>query len=325
MRNPRKNHRQTDRLQDSVQYSLRRTDYSREPTSDCEAVRLLVSIPTMLTPPIAKSTLLKPAQYRRFAELVYHLTRINLGTEKQELVAARVSKRLRHLKLSRYEDYEALITGPNRRTEIPHLIDVISTHHTYFYREQSHFEFVREQFASTANAAEPNRNLRFWSAACSTGEEPVTLAISLADAGLSPEHFEIFATDIAPNTINTARRGVFRKASLEKLPPAWRKRYFQQGINEWHEHCRLIPKLRERIHYDVLNLAESYRWPRPFDVIFIRNVMIYFDRTTQFEVLTQALRFLRPDGYVITGQSESLAGIQLPLTSVRNSIYQYKP
>lgn len=272
-----------------------------------------------------KPALLNSGQYRRFAALVYELTRINLGNEKQELVAARVSKRLRHLKLPRYEDYEALITGPDREREIPHLIDVISTHHTYFYRESSHFDFIRNQVVPELLARRQSTPARFWSAACSTGEEPATLAMTLVDAGMAPESWEIHATDIAPQTVAKANRGIFLKTHLEKLPPVWRTRYFQKGTGQWQHHSRLVPSLRKRMRYSVLNLASPYEWEHPFDVIFIRNVMIYFDRPTQVEVLNRSLRFLRPEGLLITGQSESLAGIDAPLQPVRNSVYQFKP
>lgn len=257
--------------------------------------------------------------------MVYELTRINLGPEKQELVAARISKRLRRLNLPNYDAYFALLEGPGRDAELPHLIDVISTHHTYFYREERHFEFLRDHIVPELRVKAPNRRWRFWSAACSTGEEGATLAIALAETGTHPRNFEIEASDIAANTVQTASRMVFKKSAIEKLPAQWRQRYFQRGVNQWNEHCRLVPSLRKSFAFSIVNLAHEYTWQQPFDVIFLRNVMIYFDRKTQVEVLTRALRFLRPHGYLITGQSESLAGIQLPLRTCCSSIYQHIP
>jgi chemotaxis protein methyltransferase CheR len=275
--------------------------------------------------PASNVSLLSPTQYRSFVAMVYELTRINLGPEKQELVAARLSKRLRRLNLPSYDAYFALLEGPGRAEELPHLIDVISTHHTYFYREERHFEYLRDHIVPELRAKVTGRPWRFWSAACSTGEEPATLAIALAESGAAPKQWEIHCSDIAPNTVQTASRMVFKRSALQKLPPTWRQKYFQLGVNQWREHCRLIPSLRQSFAFEIVNLAEDYGWPQPFDVIFLRNVMIYFDRPTQVEVLTRALRYLRPQGYLITGQSESLAGIRLPLRTVASSIYQFVP
>lgn len=279
----------------------------------------------MPNPPSSPVNLLSPAQYRDFVAMVYELTRINLGPEKQELVAARIGKRLRHLNLPNYDAYFNLIRGPQRDQELPHLIDAISTHHTYFYREQGHFEFLRDKIVPEMKKSAGTRRWRFWSAACSTGEETATLAIALTEAGLHPKLWEIHSTDIAAKTVNTATKMIFKSSALEKLPKPWRTRYFQSGVNQWRDHSRLVPSLRRNLSFGVLNLAGKYEWAQPFDVIFMRNVMIYFDRKTQEEVLKHALRFLRPKGYLITGQSESLAGIPLPLSTCCSSVYQYTP
>lgn len=294
-------------------------------TEDCARTcpkSLLLNTMTTTAP---KSNQLTSRQYRDFVAMVYQLTRINLGPEKQELVAARLSKRLRRLGLPNYDAYFALLEGPRREEELPHLIDVISTHHTYFYREHRHFEYLRDHIVPELRQSAPGRPWRFWSAACSTGEEPATLAIALSESGVNPRNWTIACSDIAANTVKTASRMIFKKGSLEKLPAQWRQRYFQRGVNQWSDHCRLVPALRKNMAFEIINLAENYNWSQPFDVIFLRNVMIYFDRKTQVEVLSHALRYLRPKGYLITGQSESLAGVQLPLQTRASSIYQYQP
>ena len=265
---------------------------------------------------------LTPKQYKAFADLVYQLTRVNLGTEKQELVAARICKRLRKLGLPSYQAYLDLLETPAREAEIPHLIEVITTHHTYFYREENHFAFLAEHIVPEFNRTMPQKTWRFWSAACSTGEEPVTIAITLAEAGVAPARWELVGTDIAPTTVEKASAGIFKRSGLTRFPPHWRAKYFQMGTGQSVEYCRIVPSLRRSMKFSTLNLASSYRWEHPFDVVFLRNVMIYFDRQTQFEVLTQVLRSMRPNAYLITGQSESLAGHDLPLKSLRPSIYQ---
>lgn len=267
---------------------------------------------------------LSPAQYAFFAALVYQLTRINLGPEKVELATARIRKRIRALKLPSFEAYLRLLQSPHRNEEIPHLIEVISTHHTYFNREKGHFDFVKETLVPELKATAPDRTWRFWSAACSTGEEPASLAMTLTDAGANPRRFQIHCTDIAPKTVEKASQMVFKQDALSQLPLKWQQHYFQKGINQWSDYRRVVPSLRKPFEFRVLNLGDTFVWDAPFDVIFLRNVMIYFDRKTQTEVISRCLRYLRPGGYLITGQSESLAGTQLPLTPVGVSIYKHK-
>ncbi|MFP4542118.1 MAG: CheR family methyltransferase [Opitutales bacterium] len=276
-------------------------------------------------PAIPPRNALTPKQYREFSTLVYELTRINLGSEKQELAAARINKRLRALSLPNVAAYLELLRSPLGEEEKPHLIDVISTHHTFFYREHTHFDFVRATIVPELQKQGGTRRWRFWSAACSTGEESATLAMTLAEAGADPHRWEIASTDISAGTVKTAARMIFKQAALQKLPAGWAGRYFHAGKAEWQGHCRLVPALRRSMTFGVLNLAEDYSWEAPFDTIFLRNVMIYFDRPTQLEVLKLALRHLRPGGYLISGQSESLAGLPLPLKTRCSSIYQYQP
>ena len=268
---------------------------------------------------------LSAKQYEYFAELVYKLTRINLGPDKLELASARISKRIRSLKLPNFDAYFQLLKSPDSEAEIPHLIEVISTHHTYFYRENGHFDFVKNTIVPELREKAKTRPWRFWSAACSTGEEPATLAMALVDAGVDPRQFHINCTDIAQDTVKRASQMVFRRSILHHLPNTWQQRYFQKGINQWRDYSRIVPSLRKTMDFRILNLAENFVWDAPFDTIFIRNVMIYFDRKTQFEVLSRCLKYLRPGGYLITGQSESLAGIELPLTPNGVSVYKYRP
>lgn len=267
---------------------------------------------------------LSPQQYEFFVALVYDLTRINLGKDKVELATARVGKRVRALKLRNFDAYFELLRSAGRDQEIPHLIEAISTHHTYFYRENSHFDFVKTKLVPELKATASGREWRFWSAACSTGEEPATLAMSLIDAGADPRRFHINCTDIAQDTVKKASQMVFKRSTLHHLPDSWQQRYFQKGMNQWRDYCRLVPSLRKTLDFRILNLAENFVWDAPFDTIFIRNVMIYFDRKTQREVLARCLKSLRPGGYLITGQSESLAGIDLPLAPRGVSVYQYQ-
>jgi chemotaxis protein methyltransferase CheR len=265
---------------------------------------------------------LSSALYEQLGALVYEVSRIKLSVERRNLVAGRVKKRLQKLQLENFEAYFDYLLGPKGEEELPHLIEAISTHHTYFYRESAHFDFVRETIVPELKSQEGNRLWRFWSAACSTGEEPATLAMTLAEAGASPKQFHISASDIAPATIRKASQMVFQRNTLHHLPGTWQQRYFQKGMNQWRDYCRLVPSLRNTLDFHTLNLAHDFSWDDPFDAIFLRNVIGHFDHRTQSEILNRIVRVLRPGGYLFIGQSESLPQIDSPLSRCGPSVYQ---
>ncbi len=266
--------------------------------------------------------------YEYIRQLVYAHSRINLGPDKMELVRSRVQKRLRVLGLADFESYCRLLDSTSGDEELTSLLDVISTNVTQFFREMEHFQYLQDQLlpgycaGKALSAREP---LRVWSAACSSGQEPYSLAILLAEFfRQQPERpWRISATDISTRMLEVARRGIYRN-DLIKLPSAnWLSDYFQKGSGSCEGHCRVKLSLRERVEFRHLNLFERpYPWTDKFHVIFCRNVMIYFDRPTQEQLVSHLAGQLEPAGYLFVGHSESLVGVEHGLKRLRPSIYQ---
>ena len=267
------------------------------------------------------------AEYEFIRQLVYDLSRINLGPDKSELVSSRLRKRARALQLDGLEAYIELLRSPAGEEEMTGLMDAISTNVTDFFREADHFEFLR----STAlpdwdrSGTTGTDGFRVWSAACSSGEEPYTAAITLA------EHFQqrpdrgwgIVASDISTRMLNRAEEGIYAHERVKLPSTDLLRRYFQKGSGQYEGYYRVRSELRQRITFRHLNLFE---WPYPFkdkfNVIFCRNVMIYFDRPTQEQLVPRLREQLTPGGYLFVGHSESLIGIDHSLTCVRPSIYR---
>lgn len=267
--------------------------------------------------------------YEFIRRLVYEQSRINLGPDKVELVRSRVQKRLRALGLPDFESYCRLLESSAGQDELTELLDVISTNVTEFFREWRHFEYLRDVVlpAWQAQAKQhPREPFRVWSSACSSGEEPYSIAILLAELlgeqrGLD---WRIMATDISTRVLGMAKEAVY-KADRVKLPaPEWLRSYFQKGVGSWEGHLRVKASLRERITFRRVNLFE---WPYPFNekfhVVFCRNVMIYFDRKTQEQLVPRLAQQLVPGGHLLVGHSESLVGLEHGLKCVRPSIYQH--
>ena len=262
--------------------------------------------------------------------LVYEQSHIQLGGEKKVLVASRLNKRLRRLQLPDYRAYCKLLHTSAGQEELSHLIDCISTHHTHFFREIKHFDFLREvvlpRRRATVNAE--CGPFRVWSAACSSGDEPYSLAISLAEylAPAESKAWQIEASDISNRMLEIARRGIYGADHLTGVRPEWLRRYFQKGVRDQEGHFRIKQELHRQVRFHVLNLLEAdYPFTRPFQVIFCRNVMIYFDRPTQEALVGRLAERLAPGGYLMVGHSESLSGIRHSLTLIQPAIYLKPP
>lgn len=270
---------------------------------------------------------MRDSEFEFIRTLVYERSRISLDPTKRELVAARVAKRLRANRLTSLADYCRMLGAPEQEDERSHLIDVISTNHTFFFREKAHFEFVTNTVAPEMRKraqAEGWRRLHAWSAGCSSGEEPYSLGITLAEAlGPSGWNWQIDATDISHGMLETAQAGIYPQAAIDDTAPPWARSYFQRGIGPQAGNCRIRPAIKAGIAFRQLNLLDrAAPFPEPCQLIFCRNVMIYFDRPTQAELVAKLARHLVPGGYLIIGHSESLAAITQPLKLIRPSIYQ---
>ena len=265
--------------------------------------------------------------YSRLRELVYDQAGINLGSEKKTMLEGRIRRRLKDLAIHSYAEYcDYLFSREGLRDELVHLIDVVTTNKTDFFREPRHFEFLTATAVPeflAANAA--RRPLLVWSAACSTGEEPYTLAMVLSEYGLTHPGFafRIIATDISTTVLKRAGLGIYSTDAVRPVPQNLKVKYFMRGRERSFERVRVVPELRRLVEFRRLNFMDSdYGMQERFDVIFCRNVIIYFDRPTQERILRKLAHHLVPRGYMFVGHSETLHDMDLPLAPVAPALYR---
>jgi chemotaxis protein methyltransferase CheR len=269
---------------------------------------------------------MEPRVFRRLSEIAKDRAGISLRPGKETLVAARIGKRLRALRLDTPGEYLHYLEQDGTGEEIVHFLNVISTNYTSFFREADHFERLREE--ACAWLAEGRRNIRIWCSASATGEEPYSIAMVLREA-MGPEtQVSILATDISTQALDTARNGVYPAAALEQLPRPLLHRYFsvlQPGDAQQRQY-QVTASLREMIVYKRLNLAHPpFPMRGPLDAVFCRNVMIYFEIAERSRLIAEAERLLSPGGLLFIGHAETLSGIQTSLTKVGVSVYQKPP
>jgi chemotaxis protein methyltransferase CheR len=238
--------------------------------------------------------------FRLISDRIYAFSGIRLPETKREMVYARLSRRLRSLGIGSFDDYVRFLELEPAEWE--HCTNALTTNVTAFYREEHHFRTLAEH----AKAARGDGPFRVWSAGCSTGEEPYTIAMCLADS-LPQREFKVLATDLDTQVIATAREGVYPLQSVLKLPEARQKRFFLRGAGRFEGRARVRREIASRVEFMRLNLMDA-EWPiEPgFDAIFCRNVMIYFDKPTQRRLVQRFARLLKPAGLFFAGHAESL-------------------
>lgn len=269
---------------------------------------------------------MRDSEFDFIRSLVYEHSRISLGTDKRQLVSARLGKRLRATNLPSLADYCRLLKAPGAEQELTHLIDAISTNHTFFFRETAHFDFLRDKVVpEMTQRARTERwpKFRTWSAACSSGEEPYSIAITLANCMTATWQWHIDATDISRRILARAAAAIYDRETVSRLPSSTVRAHFQRGVGAQDGNYRVKSTLRERVAFHHLNLLEGQpTFTEPFHVIFCRNVMIYFDRATQEELVDRLARRLVPGGYLFVGHSESLTHLRHSLEVVRPAVYR---
>lgn len=255
--------------------------------------------------------------------LIYERSRIRLHEGKQALIKARLGKRMRHLGCACLADYCEHLQTAAGQEEITHAVDALTTNFTNFLREEDHFQFLVDQ-ALPAMLGKGRRKFHVWSAACASGEEPFSLAFYLDDRFPLADGWDwhILATDISTKALGKAQAAIYAEERLSTLSDAWLRRCFQKGHGESEGYFRVKNRLRERINFRQVNLLGAYDFPERFEAILCRNVMIYFDRPTQQQLVLNLSRFLAPAGYLLIGHSESLNGLPLPFRCLRPSYYQ---
>ncbi len=257
------------------------------------------------------------AEYGAFVALVYDRCGITLGTGKKMLVTTRLAKRLRETGCSTFTEYLNSLAADRQGNELVHLLDAITTNTTSFFREPAAFDvvdaFVRQRLAAG------ERHFRFWSAASSTGMEAYTLAMLLAENGATKHDCAILATDISTRALSACREGIYPEAAIAPVPSELKKRYLQRNGAHW----QVCSELRALLTVNRLNLSRPpFPMRGPFDAIFCRNVMIYFDQAVRQRLISACVDLLRPGGLLLIGAAESLHGIDHPLHVVQPAAYR---
>jgi chemotaxis protein methyltransferase CheR len=263
---------------------------------------------------------LSPKDFRAVQTLAKRVFGLDLREGKESLVAARLSKRMRELGIEAVSDYLELVRSDRGGLELAALIDALTTNFTSFLREARHFQLLRELIAPLMK----RRDVAIWSAGCSTGEEPYSILFTMLDAAedASALRLRLLATDISRRVLNAAQLGVYPEGRLHELPGAWRARFFQRGVGAQSGFVRVRPELRDLIRFEHLNLIEPFDSVGRQTVIFCRNVMIYFDKPTQENLVRRFAAQLEPGGYLFIGHSEGLMGLQHGLEYIMPAVYR---
>jgi len=257
-------------------------------------------------------------EFRQFQAMIYDIAGISMSSAKKTLVSGRLAKRVKHHRLNSYGDYFHLLINKGGDGELQVAIDLLTTNETYFFREQKHFDFMRDLVLP---ARKPGKQFRVWSAASSSGEEPYSLAMLLADV-LGDASWELVASDISLRMLEKARAGLYPMERAENIPRHYLTRFCLKGVGCQEGMFLIGRELRDRVKYRQVNLNETLPKLGEFDVIFLRNVMIYFDAETKRQVVARMLPLLAPGGYLFIGHSESLNGVTDDLTVVVPSVYR---
>lgn len=271
---------------------------------------------------------LTPESFARLANYITGELGIKMPDSKVTMVQSRLLRRVRELRLNSVEQYGEYFFASANDEEREQFINAITTNKTDFFREPAHFDFLTRTALPSlerAGTGSAGRRVNVWSAGCSSGEEPYTLAMALAEYALDHPGFDyaILGTDISTKVLEQARQGIYKEPETRPIPPQLRRKYMRRGRASSETLVRVVPELRSRIALHRLNfMDEDYRIRDMFDIVFFRNVMIYFDRATQQAVVNKICRNLASGGYLFVGHSESLAGMDIPVKLMETSVFR---
>jgi chemotaxis protein methyltransferase CheR len=257
-------------------------------------------------------------EFGHFQRFIYEAAGITLSSAKKALVCGRLAKRLKACQVGNYSEYFALLRSGQAQAEVQHAVDLLTTNETYFFREAKHFDLLREAALASRGGTQP---FRVWSAASSTGEEAYSMAMVLADC-LGDAPWEIMGSDISQRVLERARVGHYPLERTQHIPQHYLKRFCLRGMGEQTGTLLVDRSLRSRVQFMQINLNTALPRLAQFDVIFLRNVMIYFNGDTKRQVVARLLSVLKPGGYFCIGHSESLNDITNALQQVAPSIYR---
>jgi chemotaxis protein methyltransferase CheR len=274
----------------------------------------------------ARDESISAKDYARLCELIYAEAGIHLGAEKKTMLEVRIKRRLKALNMASYSQYcDYLFGNAGMNDEMVHFIDVVTTNKTDFFREPKHFNFLVDKALPEMAERISGRPFMIWSAGCSSGEEPYTMAIVLSEYALAHPgfRFRIMASDISTTVLAKAEAGVYNNDIVAPVQPQLRRKYFMHSRDPGSDKVRVVPELRRSIEFRRLNFTDAdYGIAEKFDAVFCRNVIIYFDRPTQERILQKLSAHLLTGGYMFVGHAETLHDMDLPLTPVAPALYR---
>jgi chemotaxis protein methyltransferase CheR len=270
---------------------------------------------------------LSSSEFKQLSELVYKEVGINLPDSKKIMLESRLNKRLRILGMASFKVYVQYLTSiEGKANELISMIDEVTTNKTDFFREPHHFEYLQQNILPQL-IEEGKNSIRIWSAACSSGEEPYTLAMVMQEFNRINRalDYNIFGSDISTEVLQKAVLAVYSMERAMDIPLPFRQKYLLKSKDTLKPTVRIVPDLRSKVRFGRVNLMDNVLSVEGFfDVIFCRNVLIYFDRKTQMDVVRKLTDKLKPGGYLFIGHSESLYQLDLPITQIKPTIYKKK-
>jgi len=256
-------------------------------------------------------------EFKLFRNLIFDIAGIDLKENKKTLVSSRLQKRVVFYSLNTFGEYFKLLSDDSTGKEKQIMVDLLTTNETYFFREPAHFDFLEDVLRQRLAGG----SFRIWSAASSSGQEAYSMAMILADK-LGKSSWEVVGTDLSSRVLETARTGLYGMMRTEGIPPNYLRRFCLKGSGPHEGELLIIPELRSRVTFTHANLNDTLPDIGQFDVIFLRNVMIYFNDDTKKSIVKRIVERLKPDGFLIIGHSESLKGLNDSVSAVKPTIYQ---
>jgi chemotaxis protein methyltransferase CheR len=263
---------------------------------------------------------LNDQEFTNFTQLIFKYAGIHMNQSKKALVEGRLRKRLVALELTSYDQYYQIVKSSNNPIERQQFIDLLTTNETWFFREEKHFEFVANIMAKS----NPQRPVSFWSSACSSGQEPYSIAMLMAEIQSLSRPWDILATDISKDILTKAKQGIYLNDRVKGLSLQRQKKFMLKGVRTQSDYLAIVPELKKKIEFKPFNLMETPLPAKKFDFVFCRNVLIYFDMEHKIKVIKRLSDSLKTDGYLFTGHSESLHGLFDNLKVIQPSVYQKK-
>ncbi len=269
---------------------------------------------------------LSEKDFQAFSDFIYNEYGIKMPPIKRVMLQGRLLKRIRELNMNSYTEYkDYFFSKEGQQNELFNFLNVVTTNKTDFFREPLHFDFLQKEILAKYNGSHNNLPFRIWSAGCSSGEEPYTISIVLNEFKRTTPtfNFSILGSDISNKVLSAAAKGVYNESKIGLIPLEFKKRYFLRSKDRTSPTVRVKPELQANIALKYVNLMDSYYdVNEKFKVIFCRNVLIYFDRATQEQVINKLCNYLEPGGYFFIGHSESLSGMNVPLSHIKPTIFR---